>query len=86
VHVPGDFKVHTKIVLDEFQAELKNAGSSMEKGLKVSVFLNDLKGYAGMNEVFQGRFGENPPVQTTVAPAGGIRGNSPVEMDVIAYI
>ena len=39
-----------------------------------------------MNDVFRGRFGDNPPVRTTVAPAGGIPGNSLVEMDVIAYI
>lgn len=85
-HVPGDIKAHTNIVLDELQKELENAGSSMEKVLKVSVFLNDLKDYKEMNEVFQGRFGSEPPVRTTVAPAGGIPGNSLVEMDVIAYI
>ncbi|MGC9999340.1 MAG: RidA family protein [Bryobacteraceae bacterium] len=85
-HYQGDIKAHTKTVLDELQAELENAGSSMEKVLKVSVFLNDLKDYAGMNEVFLGRFGAEPPVRTTVAPAGGIPGGSLVEMDVIAYI
>jgi len=85
-HVPGDIKSHTKIVLDDLQAELENAGSSMEKVLKVSVFLNDIKDWAAMNEVFQGRFGAEPPVRTTVAPAGGIPGGSLVEMDVIAYI
>lgn len=85
-HKEGDIKVHTKGVLDEVQAELENAGSSMEKVLKCNVYLNDLKDYAGMNEVFRGRFGENPPVRTTIAAAGGIPGNSLVEMDVIAYI
>ena len=85
-HKEGDIKVHTKGVLDELQAELENAGSSMEKVLQCRVFLNDLKDYAGMNEVFKGRFGENPPVRTTVAAAGGIPGNSLVEIDVIAYI
>src|SRR5271170_1755698 len=30
-HKEGDIKVHTKAVLDEIQAELENAGSSMEK-------------------------------------------------------
>lgn len=85
-HKEGDIKVHTKDVLDQIQAELENAGSSMEKVLKCSVFLNDLKDYAGMNEVFHGRFGENPPVRTTIAAAGGIPGNSLVEIDVIAYI
>src|SRR5712692_6982157 len=85
-HKEGDIKVHTKDVLDQIQAELENAGSSMEKVLKCSVFLNDLKDYAGMNEVFHGRFGATPPVRTTIAAAGGIPGNSLVEIDVIAYI
>ena len=85
-HKEGDIKIHTKGVLDDLQAELENAGSSMEKVLQCRVFLNDLKDYAGMNEVFKGRFGENPPVRTTVAAAGGIPGNSLVEIDVIAYI
>ena len=70
-HVPGDIKVHTNIVLDEIKKELENAGSSMDKVLKVSVFLNDIKDYQGMNEVFKGRFGKNPPVRTTVAVAQG---------------
>jgi 2-iminobutanoate/2-iminopropanoate deaminase len=85
-HFPGDIKAHTAHVLDEIQKELENAGSSMDKVLKCSVFLNDLRDYKQMNEVFQGRFGANPPVRTTIAAAGGIPGDSLVEMDVIAYI
>lgn len=85
-HKEGDIKVHTKAVLDEIQAELENAGSSMDKVLQCRVFLNDLKDYKEMNEVFQGRFGDEPPVRTTIAAAGGIPGNSLVEIDVIAYI
>jgi 2-iminobutanoate/2-iminopropanoate deaminase len=84
-HFPGDIKAHTAHVLDELQKELENAGSSMQKVLKCSVFLADLKDYQGMNEVFQGRFGDQPPVRTTVA-VSGVPGNSLVEMDVIAYI
>jgi 2-iminobutanoate/2-iminopropanoate deaminase len=85
-HFEGDIKAHTKHVLDEIQAELENAGSSMDKVLKCNVYLNDLKDYAAMNELFKGRFGDNPPVRTTIAAAGGIPGNSLVEIDVIAYI
>ncbi len=85
-HVPGDIKVHTDIVLKEIEKQLTNAGSSMDKVLKVTVFLNDLKDYTAMNEVYLGRFGDQPPVRTTVSPAGGVPGNSLVEMDVIAYI
>jgi len=85
-HFPGDIAAHTKHVLDELEKELKNAGSSMDKVLKVNVYLNDIKDYAGMNEVYQGRFGSEPPVRTTVAPMGGVPGNSLVEIDCIAYI
>jgi 2-iminobutanoate/2-iminopropanoate deaminase len=84
---PFEIKAHTEIVLQELEKELKSAGSSMEKVLKVNVFLNDIADYKGMNEVFKGRFGAKPPVRTTVAVAkGGVPGDSLVEMDCIAYI
>lgn len=85
-HFQGDIRSHTKHVLDEIQRELENAGSSMDKVLKCNVYLHDLKDYEGMNETFRGRFGDQPPVRTTIAAAGGIPGNSLVEIDVIAYI
>ncbi len=85
-HFPGDITAHTKHVLDEIEKELVNAGSSMNKVLKCNVYLHDLKDYQAMNEAFRGRFGEEPPVRTTIAAAGGIPGNSLVEIDVIAYI
>lgn len=85
-HFEGDITAHTKFVLDEIEKELINAGSSMDKVLKVNVYLNDLKDYAAMNAVYLGRFGAEPPVRTTVSPAGGVPGNSLVEIDCIAYI
>jgi enamine deaminase RidA (YjgF/YER057c/UK114 family) len=85
-HQEGDIKVHTKGVLDQIQKQLESAGSSMEKVLKCNVYLNDLMDYKEMNEEFMGRFGPEPPVRTTIAAAGGIPGNSRIEIDVIAYI
>ncbi len=59
----------------------------MDKVLKVNVYLNDIADYKGMNEVFKGRFGPNPPVRTTVAVAkGGVPGDSLVEIDCIAVL
>ena len=84
---PFKIKAHTEIVLKELENELIKAGSSMEKVLKVNVYLNDIADYQGMNEAYKGRFGSKPPVRTTVAVAkGGVPGNSLVEMDCIAYI
>lgn len=84
-HFEGDIKAHTKHVLDEIEKELVNAGSSMDKVLKCNVYLADGKDYQAMNEVFRGRFGDEPPVRTTIA-AAWIPGDSLVEIDVIAYI
>ena len=84
---PFEIKAHTEIVLQSLEKELVKAGSSMNKVLKVNVYLNDIADFQGMNEVYKGRFGKVPPVRTTVAVAkGGVPGNSLVEMDCIAYI
>jgi enamine deaminase RidA (YjgF/YER057c/UK114 family) len=84
---PFEIKEHTEIVLKELERELIAAGSSMEKVLKVNVYLNDIADYKGMNEVYKGRFGKKPPVRTTVAVAkGGVPGDSLVEIDCIAYV
>ena len=82
---PFEIKAHTEIVLKEMEKQLIAAGSSMEKVLKVNVYLNDIADWAAMNEVYKGRFGSKPPVRTTIAAAkGGVPGNSLVEMDCIA--
>ncbi|MEX0314419.1 MAG: RidA family protein [Allomuricauda sp.] len=85
-HFEGDIKSHTDHVLKEIEKELVKNGSSMDKVLKVNVYLHDLNDYHGMNEVYRGRFGENPPVRTTVAVYGGVPGDSLVEIDCIAAV
>ena len=85
-HFEGDIKAHTKYVLDEIQKRLGAVGSSMDKVLKVNVYLNDLKDYAGMNEAYRAGSARSRPCRTTIAAAGGIPGNSLVEIDCIAAI
>ena len=85
-HFEGDIRAHTDHVLKEIEKELKKAGSSMDKVLKVNVYLADPNDYQAMNEVYRGRFGDKPPVRTTVATYGGVPGNSLVEIDCIAAL
>lgn len=85
-HFEGDIKSHTDHVLKEIEKELVKNGSSMDKVLKVNVYLHDLNDYHGMNEVYRGRFGDKPPVRTTVAVYGGVPGDSLVEIDCIAAV
>lgn len=85
-HFKGTIEEHTKHVLDELEENLRLAGSSMDKVLKVNVYLSDLANYQRMNAVYQGRFGGEPPVRTTVAVVNGVPGDSLVEIDCIASI
>jgi len=85
-HFDGDVQDHTDHVLSQMEEKLQEAGSSMEQALKVTVYLHDLGDYEPMNEVFRGRFGENPPVRSTVATYGGVPGDSLVEMDCVAAL
>lgn len=85
-HFEGDIKAHTDHVLNELEKELKKHGSSMDKVLKVNVYLHDLEDYHAMNSIYRGRFGDKPPVRTTVATYGGVPGDSLVEIDCIAAL
>jgi len=85
-HFEGDITAHTDHVLNELEKELTKNGSSMDKVLKVNVYLADLQDYQAMNKVYRGRFGKNPPVRTTVATYGGVPGDSLVEIDCIAAL
>jgi 2-iminobutanoate/2-iminopropanoate deaminase len=85
-HEKATIEEATKFVLDELEKNLISAGSSMEKVLKVNVYLNDIADWPRMNTAYAGRWGMIPPVRTTIAAAGGIPGNSLVEIDCIAYI
>ena len=85
-HFDGDISDHTDHVLKSLEKELVKAGTSMDKVLKVNVYLADLADYHAMNKVYKGRFGKNPPVRTTVATYGGVPGDSLVEIDCIASL
>ncbi len=82
----GDMRTHTDFTLKELEKELVKNGSSMEKVLKVNVYLADIADFKVMNEVYRGRFGANPPVRTTVAVYGGVPGISLIEIDCIAAL
>ncbi len=75
----------TEFVLNEIDACLKAAGSSMKNALKCNVYLAKLDDYKAMNEVYLGKFGAEPPVRTTVAVAGIPLDGALVEIEVIAH-
>jgi 2-iminobutanoate/2-iminopropanoate deaminase len=81
----GGIREQTEFVLNEIDACLKTAGSSMKNALKCNVYLSKLDDYKAMNEAYLGRFGAEPPVRTTVAVAGIPLDGALVEIEVIAH-
>src|ERR1700679_2115919 len=59
-HFEGTIEEHTKHVLDELEKNLTCAGSSMDKVLKVNVYLNDTNDGAKITPFFPAR-GANAP-------------------------
>ena len=80
----GDIRHETRVVLNNIQRILEGCGASMADVVKCSVFLDDRKDFAAMNEVYAEFFGEAKPARTTVQvvlPAEDMK----VEIDCIAY-
>lgn len=78
-------KAQTTKVLDDIEASLKAAGTSLKNALKCNVYLAKLEDYKEMNEVYLGRFGEVPPTRTTLAVAGIPLAGCLVEIEVMAF-
>jgi 2-iminobutanoate/2-iminopropanoate deaminase len=81
----GDITAQVTRTIDNVEESLKAAGSSMQKVLKVNVYLNNIKDFEAMNAVYRARFGPEFPVRTTIGgvdmPDGGL-----VEIDCIAHV
>lgn len=79
------FPEQVRQCLENVKTVLEAAGSSLDHVLKCTVFLNDISNYTPMNEVYAKFFTKDPPARSTVA-VRDIPGNSPVEIECIAYV
>ena len=67
--VDGGIAAQTDRALRNVAAILTAAGSSMDKAVRCTVFLTNMRDFSSMNEVYATFFRENPPTRTTVAVA-----------------
>jgi 2-iminobutanoate/2-iminopropanoate deaminase len=81
--IGGDVVAQTNRVLQNLSAVLKEAGSSLEKVVKTTVFLKSMGDFAAMNEAYGKYFHSNPPARSTVE-AARLPKDVLVEIDVIA--
>ena len=79
----NDVKKATRITLENVKAILEASGSSIEKVVKVNVYLRDIKEFPLMNEVYRTYFKEPYPARTTIQ-AAALPGGIPIEIDCVA--
>lgn len=85
--IEGTIEEETKWVLDELEKNLVAAGSSLDKVLKVNVFMEDIKQFDRMNAVYKTRkWGTVFPARNTVQPAALPAGDHGLAIDCIAYV
>jgi 2-iminobutanoate/2-iminopropanoate deaminase len=83
--VEGDIKVQTRRALENLEAVLEAAGSSLDRVVKTTVFLKNIADFAAMNEVYAEYLGAAKPARSTVAVADLPRG-ALVEIDLVALV
>ena len=81
--VSEDIKKATARSLDNIEAILEEAGSSLEKVLKVNIFLDDINDFAAVNEVYAEYFTEHKPARSCVEVAN-LPKKALIEIEAIA--
>jgi len=64
--IGGDIEQQTERIILNLKEILEAAGSSLEKVVKVTVFLTDIRDFEGMNKAYRGFFPKDPPARSTV--------------------
>ncbi|BAQ09495.1 endoribonuclease l-psp [Bacillus sp. OxB-1] len=81
--VEGTIVEQTDQVFANLKAVLEEAGSSLEKVVKATVFIKDMDEFAALNEVYAKHFGSHTPARSTVEVAR-LPKDVKVEIEVIA--
>jgi 2-iminobutanoate/2-iminopropanoate deaminase len=79
----GTIEQQTEQVLKNLRAILESVGGSLEKALKATVYLRDMKDFEAMNKVYGSFFANHKPARTTIAVVG-LPKDALIEIDLVA--
>jgi len=71
--------------LENLRAVCEAAGGSLQRAVRVTVYMTDLQAFAEVNEVYAGFFSEQPPARVAVGVAALPRG-AYVEIDAVVAL
>jgi 2-iminobutanoate/2-iminopropanoate deaminase len=83
--VHGDLETEVTLTLRNLETVLNDCGSSLDKVLKVTVFLSDMDDFAQFNEVYK-RFFEGDFPARSCLQAGRLPFDTKVEIEAIATV
>ncbi|EED14072.1 L-PSP endoribonuclease family protein Brt1, putative [Talaromyces stipitatus ATCC 10500] len=83
--IDGDVKAHTHQCIKNLTHVLEAAGTTIDKVVKVNVFLDNMDNFADMNEVYTQYWGDVKPCRTCVA-VKTLPLNTDVEIECIAVL
>ena len=83
---PEGIEAQTKASLENVKTILENAGSSMDKVLKTTVFLKDITDFAAMNGVYATFFSEGSYPSRSAIEVARLPKDALVEIEAIAYV
>lgn len=81
----GDISTEARRVFENLRGVLEASGSSLDRVLKVTIYLRDLKDFDEMNRVYEEFFGKSKPARSCVEVSALPKGVS-IEADLIAHI
>jgi len=79
-------QIQTQQAIDGLRTTLEAAGANLADVLTCTVYLVDLKDFAGMNSVYTKAFPKEPPARSTVVVAALVSPGAKIEMQCIAGI
>lgn len=83
--VPSSIEDQTVQVLDNLKAIIEEAGSSMDKVVKCTVYLQDFSDFEVMNKIYATYFTWSAPARATVEVSKMAK-NALVEIDAVAIV
>jgi 2-iminobutanoate/2-iminopropanoate deaminase len=83
--ITGDLAAATRRTLENVDAVLRAAGSSLQLAVKLTVFMTDISRFGEMNEVYAEFFGGDPPARSAVEVSALPKG-APLEIEAVAVL
>jgi reactive intermediate/imine deaminase len=83
--VAGDMEAQARRVFDNLKAVAQAAGGSLDKAVKVTIFLTDLAHFVKVNEVMATYFAKPYPARSTIGVAQLPRG-AQIEVECVLHL